>query len=180
MAQTTNKFPLSRITGELLPESSTRFFERLSGTPVTFSTDARGQVTRLSAPLFGTELTFTKTADHAPDPPKPLVPVQLDPKLCDACVGQYEFGLDDLFPDGVKLTIRRQGKGLVGEAADKHGGYGAFEVYPLSETNFFFNMTIVGVQLTFIKNHQGEVTSVIRHVGWLPDRAGKKLGAPKN
>ncbi len=84
----------------------------MSGIPIVFSTDAHGKVTRLRAPLCGSELTFTKTADHAPDPPKPLVPVHLDPKLCDACVGQYEFAPDDLFPAGVKLTIRRQGDGL--------------------------------------------------------------------
>jgi hypothetical protein len=52
---------------------------------------------------------------------------------------------------------------------------GTFDVYPESETNFFFTMTIVGVQLTFIKNDKREVTSVIRHVAWLQDCAGKKL-----
>jgi hypothetical protein len=177
MARTSNKIPLPRITSELLPVSSTQFFDRMFGIPVTFSADARGQVTRLRAPLFGTWLTFARTADRAPDPPKPLVPVRLNAKVCNACVGQYEFGPDDLFPDGVQLKIWRQGDGLAGQAADKHGGYGAFEVYPLSETNLYFNLAIVGVQLNLAKNAQGEVASVIRHVYWLPDRAGKKLSS---
>ena len=109
-----------------------------------------------------------------------LVAVHLAPQLCDAGVGQYEFAPDRLFPDGARLTIWREGDGLVGHAADKNGGYGAFEVYPLSETNFFFNLTVVGVQLSLVKNDRGEVTSVIRHVDIAPDRAGKKLGESKN
>jgi hypothetical protein len=170
-----NKSTLPHITGELLPESETRFFERMSGMPLTFSRDARGKVTLLTAPLFGTQLSFVKISDQAPAPPKPPVAIQLDPKLCDAYAGQYEFAPDDVFPDGIKLTIRRQGDRLVGQASDKNGGWGAFEVYPESETNFFFTLTIVGVQLNFIKNDKGEVTSVTRHVAWLPDCAGKKL-----
>jgi hypothetical protein len=147
----------------------------MSGMPITFSRDARGKVTRLAAPLFGTQLSFVKISDQAPEPPEPPVAIKLDPKLCDACAGQYEFAPDDVFPDGIKLTIRRQGDRLVGRASDKNGNWGAFEVYPESETNFFFTMTIVGVQLNFIKNDKGEVTSVTRHIAWLPDCAGKKL-----
>ena len=175
LPQAANKITLPHITGELLPESETRFFERMSGTPITFSADAHGKITRLTAPLFGTQLSFAKTSDQPSAPLQPLVPIKLDPKLCDACVGQYEFAADNLFPDGIKLTIRRQGEQLIGQASDKNGRWGAFEVYPLSETNFFFTLTHVGVQLNFIKNQQGAVTSVIRRVGWLPDCAGKKL-----
>ena len=171
----TSKVVLPHITGELLPESEARFFDRVSGIPMTFSQDNRGKVVRLTAPLFGTELSFAKVSDQAPEPPKPPVVIKLDAKLCDACDGQYEFAPDDLFRNGIKLTIRRQGNRLVGRASDKNGGWGAFDVYPQSETNFFFTMTIVGVQLTLIKNDRGEVTSVIRHVAWLPDCAGKKL-----
>jgi CubicO group peptidase (beta-lactamase class C family) len=171
----TSKVVLPHITGELLPESETRFFERVSGVPMTFSRDARGKVTRVAAPLFGTKLSFVKTSDQAPEPPKPPVAIKLDTKLCDACAGQYEFAPDDVFPDGIKLTIRRQGDRLVGQTSDKNGGWGAFDVYPESETNFFFTMTIVGVQLSFIKNDKGEVTSITRHVAWLPDCEGKKL-----
>ena len=180
MAHTSSRVTLPRVTGELLPESGTRFFERMSGMPITFATDARGEVTRLRAELFGTGVTFVKSAHPAPDPPKPPAAVSLAPKLCDACVGQYEFAPDDLFPDGVNLTLRREGDRLSGRAADKNASYGTFEVYPLSETNFFFTLTVVGVELNFVKNDRGEVTSVIRHVGWLPDRAGKKLGEAGN
>jgi len=175
LSYATNKVPLPHITGELVPESATRFYERLSGIPITFSRDARGKVTRLTAPLFGTQLSFAKTSDQPPQPPKPLVAIKLDPRLCDACVGQYEFPPDRIFSDGIRLTIQRQGDRLVGRASDKHGGWGAFDVYPLSETSFFFTMTLVGVELHFVKNDKGEVTGVTRHVAWLPVCAGKKV-----
>ncbi len=174
-ARAASKVILPHITGELLPESDARFVERVSRIPLTFSRDSRGKVTRLAAPLFGTVLSFAKISDQAPAPPQPLAAISLDPKLLDACVGQYEFAPDDLFPDGIKLTLRRQGDDLVGQAADKNGRWGTFEVFPLSETDFFLTMTGVGVQLHFRKNSQGEVTSVIRYITWLPSSAGKKL-----
>ena len=147
----------------------------MSRIPLTFSRNSRGQVTRLTVPLFGTELSFAKISDQAPESPKPLAAIKLDPKLLNACVGQYEFAPDDLFPDGSKLTIGRQGEGLVGRAADKNGRWGAFDVFPLSETDCFFTMAGVGVQVHFIKNDKGEVISVIRHIAWLPASMGKKL-----
>jgi CubicO group peptidase (beta-lactamase class C family) len=170
-----SKVPLPHITGELWPESETRFFERMSGIPLTFSRNTGGKVIHVAAPLFGATLSFLKISDQAPEPPKPPVAIKLDAKLCDACVGQYEFAPDDLFPDGIRLTISRQGDRLAGQASDKNGNWGAFDIYPESETKFFFTMTVVGVQLTFIKNDKGEVTSVNRHIAWLPDCAGKKL-----
>jgi CubicO group peptidase (beta-lactamase class C family) len=170
-----NRITLPHITGELLPESGPRFFERLSGVPMTFYRDNRGRVIRLTAPVFGAELSCVKISDQAPDPPQPPVAIKLDAKLCDACAGQYEFAPDDLFPDGVNLNIQRQGDRLIGRASDKNGGWGAFDIHPENETNFFFTLTTVGVRLNFIKNGKGDVTSVVRHVRWLPDCTGKKL-----
>jgi hypothetical protein len=166
---------LPRITGELLPESKSRFFERMSGTPVVFSLDARGKVTGLAAPLFSTQLSFGKAFDQAALPPKPPVAIKLDEKFCDACVGQYEFAPDNFFLDGINLTIWREGDRLLGQASDKNGRWGTFDIYPESETNFFFTLTIVGVQLNLIKNDKGEVTSVVRHSAFSPDSVGKRF-----
>ena len=49
---------------------------------------------------------------------------------------------------------------------------GPFKVYAESETNFFIK--VHAGQLTFIKNHTGEVIAV-REDAWLPDSEGKKL-----
>ena len=161
---------------ELLPQSETRFFNRLTGTPVTFFQDARGKATRLTAHLFGTEFSFGKISDEPPKAPEPLklcVAIKLDTKLLDACVGHYEFAPDAEYPTGIKLKIWREGDQLIGQAWGENVMQGAFDIYPESETNFF--LKIDGSQSTFIKNDKGEVTAVIHHIEGRPDLEGKKL-----
>jgi hypothetical protein len=46
-------------------------------------------------------------------------------------------------------------------------------MYPESETNFFDK--VYCAQRTFIKNEEGQVTSVIHHEAGQPDCEGKKL-----
>ncbi|MGD1020057.1 MAG: serine hydrolase [Verrucomicrobiia bacterium] len=167
---------LPPIAGELLPESETRFFERLSGMPVTFSRDDRGRVTGVTAHYLGNAFSYEKISDQPPkvfEPPKPRVATKLDAKFLDACVGHYEFAPDTVSPTGVKLTIWREGDQLVGQAWGKNVLQGAVDMYPESETNFF--LKIDGAQLTFIKNETGEVTAVIHHQAGYPDSEGKKV-----
>jgi CubicO group peptidase (beta-lactamase class C family) len=170
---------LPPIAGELLPESETHFFERLSGMPVTFSRDARGRVTGLIVHDHGKEFPYEKISDQPPKVPetfKPRVAIKLDSKLLDACVGHYEFAPNAAcIPSGMKLTIRREGDQLVWQAWGKGATRGAIDIYPESETNFFIKINDTDTQLTFIKNDKGEVTAVIHHEVGLPDIEGKKL-----
>jgi hypothetical protein len=163
------------IPVELLPESETHFFNRLTGTPVTFFRDDRNKVTRLTAQLSGAEFSFAKISDQH-------VAIKLNEKLLDACIGQYEFAPDSMIPYGRKLKIWRQGDQLGGQVLDqpgKPGSGGTFDIYPESETNFF--LKIADGQFTFIKNNKGEVTAVIvHHPAGLPDTEGKKLSDPAN
>jgi hypothetical protein len=171
---TVESLPL--VSAELLPESETRFFERMSGIPMTFCRDGHDKVTRLTARISGAELSFKKISNQppkAPEPSKPRAFIELDTKLYDACVGQYEFAPDAAFPTGIKLTIWRQGDQLVGRAVGRNGGGGEFDMYPESETDFF--LKINGAQLTFLKNDRGEATAVIHRIAGLPDSEGKKL-----
>jgi CubicO group peptidase (beta-lactamase class C family) len=154
-SRVTSKWTLPSITGELLPESRTSFFERMSGTPVIFSHDARGKVTGLAAPLFGTKLSFAKIYDQAGAPPKPPVAVKLNEKFLRRLCRPIRICPGRLLSDGINLTIWREGDRLLGKASDKNGRWGAFDIYPESETNFFFTLTVIGVQLTFIKNDKG-------------------------
>ena len=80
-----------RIPAELVAESETRFFERLSGVPITFSRDARGKVTGLTMDYRGRAFSFEKVSDEppkAPEPPKRPVAITVDAKVLDACAGQ--------------------------------------------------------------------------------------------
>jgi len=112
----------------------------------------------------------------APQASTPHIAIKLDAKLLDACVGQYQFPSENVFAIEWKLTIRRQGDQLFGqESTVKNKILAAFEIYPESETNFFFK-TSGPQELTFIKNDKGEGTAVIFHRSQgLPDSEGKKL-----
>jgi pimeloyl-ACP methyl ester carboxylesterase len=109
----------------------------------------------------------------AAETPKPHLAIKLDAKLLDSYVGQYEFPPENFMGGtGITLTIWRQGDQLSGQFAATNRRYGAFDIYPESETNFFGTK---GSQYTFVKNDEG-VTAVIIHSGQgLPDTAGKKL-----
>jgi CubicO group peptidase (beta-lactamase class C family) len=180
-AMGTNSWPidvlLPPVAGELLPESETRFFERLSGMPLTFSRDARGKVTGLTEHYQGKAFSYEKISDQppkAPEPPHRPVSIKLGIKLLDVCAGHYECPPKAMFPTGMKLTIWREGDHLVGQAWGEKVPTGIFDIYPESETNFF-PKTIDWLQLTFIRNDKGEVTSVHYHLVWCPDIEGKKL-----
>ena len=165
------------IPGELLPESESRFFNRLTGMPVTFLRDTQGKATGLIVHIPGAEFSFAKTSDRppkAPEAPKQYVAIKLDPMLLDAFVGQYEFAPVAAYPTGVRLTIRRQGDQLIGDMRGKNIFGGVFELYPESETNLFD--TIYFARYSFRKNDKEEATVGIHY--WGPDLAGKKLSAP--
>jgi serine-type D-Ala-D-Ala carboxypeptidase/endopeptidase len=160
------------VATELLPESESRYIERMSGIPMEFWKDKQGKVTHLRMCAAGNRFAYEKISNHAPEAFRQPVPVKLDPKLYDACAGTYEFDPDELFPDGIRLTLRRQGDQLIGEASDKNGSLGALDIFAESETNLYAS---IGVHLAFDKNSNGEVTRVIRRVQGWPDSTGKKL-----
>jgi hypothetical protein len=113
----------------------------------------------------------------APEAPQSRVAIKLDAKLCDACVGHYEFPPDNVFRNGMKLTIWRQGNQLAGQFLGTGAFQGVVDIYPESETNFFLtiNGKQNGEQLTFIKDDKGEVTAVIDCEPGFPVFEGKKL-----
>jgi len=172
---------LPHITGELLPESESRFFGRTTSMPMIFSRDDRGKVTRITAQVLGATFAHEKISDQPPKayaPPKPRVAIKLDTKLLDACVGQYEFPPNKAFPTGIKATIRREGDQLLWQARGQNIIPGPFNVYAESETNFFIK--VHAAQLTFIKNDKGEVTAVnLQDDAWMPDGVGKILKSEK-
>ena len=171
---------LPTITGELLPESETRLFGRLSGIPITFSRDNTGKVTSLTVQLGGEAFSYEKISDHPPqipEPPKRPIAIKLGTNFLDACVGHYEFATNAAFLTGIKLTLQRQGDQLVSQAWAGDDTDGVVDVYPESETKFFDKF---GNQWTFIKNGKGEVTAVILHGAAFSDYEGKKLKIDQN
>ncbi len=171
---------------ELLPESETRCFERLSGVPMTFAGDARGKVTSLVLHYRGQTFAYDRISDvppKAPETVKPPVIVNLGTNVLDACVGRYEVAPGAAFPKGLKVTVWREGAQLLGRAQHPGGDrvlLGAFPIFPESETNFFEKLT--GAQFRFTKNDQGQVTALTHHytgatLAWFPDWEAKKVSA---
>lgn len=161
--------------GELLPESATRFFERLSGMPVTFFRDPQGRVTGFVAHSHGNALAYERTSDQPPTAPEPLRPrvaVKLNTRLLDACVGRYEFPPDGFSPGGIKVKIWREGDLLLWQAWGERVLPGAIDVLTESETTFF--LKINNARLTFVKDDTGEVTAVVHRLEGWPDIEGKK------
>jgi hypothetical protein len=109
----------------------------------------------------------------APQASTPRVAIKLDAKLLDACVGEYEMVPDNVYGTGVKVTIRRKGDHLVWQAFLENASPSALDLYPESETIFFFKK--YGTQVTFTKDDKGEVMAISRHKPGLPDSVGKKL-----
>jgi len=165
------------IPGELLPESENRFFNRLTGMPVTFLRDRQSKATGLIVRIPGDGFSFAKMTDQppkAPEPPKQPVAIKIDPKLLDAYVGQYELAPAAAYPTGVKLSIQRQEDHLLGDIRGKNIFGGSIELYPGSETNFFDK--IYCAQYAFTKKDNGDATVIIHY--WGLDLEAKKLSAP--
>ena len=169
---------LPRITGEILPETENRFFERLTGMPVTFTRDYQGNVRQLTTNFLGNTFSLEKISPYPPlaiEPLKPRVAIQLDTTILDAYIGRYEFPLHPAFPTGINAMIRRDGEQLIWQAQGTNVIPGPFKIFPQSETEFFLKVT--GGQLSFSRNDDNEeVRSVIiRDDICLPNFEGKKV-----
>jgi CubicO group peptidase (beta-lactamase class C family) len=166
-------------TAELLPESETCFFGRLSGRPVEFSRDCRGLVTGLTMRYLSHTFSYQKISDQppiVPKPVKPLVAIKLDTKLLDAYVGHYEYETNAVLPTGMKTIIWREGDQMITQAWGENVLDGPFEIYPASETVFFDKIT--GAQTIFNTNDGGAITVVVRSPVGYPDCVGKKVLEP--
>jgi hypothetical protein len=101
---------------EILPQSEKRFFERLSGMPLTFSRNNRGKVTGLTLYDQGKPFGYLKISDQPatfPEPPERPIAVKLDTRQLDAYVGHYEQAPCGVFPAGAKVRIWREGDQLI-------------------------------------------------------------------
>lgn len=75
--------------------------------------------------------------------------IQIDPRIFDAYVGEYEL------QPGFVFTISREGDQLWGQAT----GQPRVELFAESEADFF--LKVVDAQITFVRNASGKVTNLI-------------------
>ena len=86
----------------------------------------------------------------------------VDPKAYDAYIGEYE-----VTPSFI-VKVFREGEKLMTQATNQP----AFELFPEGENKFF--LQVVNAKVTFVKDEQGQVTSLIIHQGGR-DTPGKKI-----
>jgi CubicO group peptidase (beta-lactamase class C family)/uncharacterized pyridoxamine 5'-phosphate oxidase family protein len=82
----------------------------------------------------------------------PKLDTKVSPKAFDAIVGRYDYG-------GAILAVTREGDKLFAQLS----GQPKFEIFPKSETNFFWK--VVEAEVTFVKNEKGQVTKAIHKQG---------------
>jgi serine-type D-Ala-D-Ala carboxypeptidase/endopeptidase len=91
--------------------------------------------------------------------PKDKTAAKVDVKIYDTYVGKYELAPNVVF------TVQRQGDRLMVQLT----GQPFFEVFPESETKFFYK--VVDAQLTFVKDGNGDMKSLILHQNGLNQEA---------
>ena len=90
-------------------------------------------------------------------------PITIDPKLLDSFVGKYEFG-----PNAI-ATVTREGDAIRWRGGNRM----PVTLVPLSQTQFFAKET--ETEMMFVKNENGQVTSVVLRLGSCQDSKAKKI-----
>jgi D-alanyl-D-alanine-carboxypeptidase/D-alanyl-D-alanine-endopeptidase len=85
------------------------------------------------------------------EPPKEHKAIQIDPKIFDAYVGEYQLA------PGFGLVFSREGDKFFVQPT----GQNKAEILPESETDFF--LVVADAQVTFVKDDKGQVTEVVLH-----------------
>ncbi len=99
------------------------------------------------------DIGFYLLDNRLPRPAKRRVEVPIEPETLDLYPGEYQIA------PGFTLTVTREGDKLLVRATGQPG----FQVYPSSETEFFYK--VVDAQITFVKDSAGQVTGLVLHQG---------------
>jgi D-alanyl-D-alanine-carboxypeptidase/D-alanyl-D-alanine-endopeptidase len=99
------------------------------------------------------DIGFYLLDNRLPRPAKRRVEIPITPEVLHLYPGEYQLA------PGFTLTVTREEDKLFVQAT----GQPRFQVYPLSETEFFYK--VVDAQITFVKDSTGRVTGLVLHQG---------------
>jgi CubicO group peptidase (beta-lactamase class C family) len=117
-----------------------------------------GKIAHGIAGFYNAELSPLPPA-IPPDTQK--IDTQVDPKLLDTYVGEYELA------PGFTITIIKEGNDLFGQAT----GQSKFQLYPETTTKFF--LKVVDAKIEFFKDASGKVTHLMLYQNG--EHQGKKI-----
>ena len=157
---------------EVYPETESRFFYRVISAQLEFVRE-RGVVTGLVLHQGGLEQkmarvspeeaarTTARIRETLAEQQRPRALAQIDAQVLDRYVGRYQI-------DGQRiLAVSAEQGRLYVDITDQP----RFEVYPESETTFFW--TVVAAQITFVTAPDGRVTHAILH------QSGRNIPMPR-
>lgn len=133
---------------EIFPKSETEFFWKVVDAQITFVKNEEGEVVYAIHRQGGREFEAPKLKEESP--------ANVDSTA--AYVGRYAYAV---------LTVTKEGDRLFAEMT----GQPKFEIFPKSETEFFWK--VIDAQVTFVKDENDDVVKVIHHQG------GMEIEAPK-
>ena len=128
---------------EIYPTSETEFFFKEIDAQITFVKNTNNQVTHL---------VFQQKGNHIAKKINRIV-VNVDPKIYDSYIGQYEFE----FKPGFILTVTKKNNELFVQPP----GEKKIALYPESESNYFCKVDYGTI--SFVKNESNKVTHLIVH-----------------
>jgi hypothetical protein len=137
------------------PEAKDKFFFEYNHTiTMTFVRNEQGEVIEHVVHQMGEDGTAKKlSGEKAAKLLAEREPVEVDPKIYDDYVGEFE-----LMP-GFIITITVEDDRLFTQAT----GQEKVEIYPRSETEFF--LKVADAQITFVRDDSGEANELILHQG---------------
>ncbi|HKS38072.1 MAG TPA: serine hydrolase [Verrucomicrobiae bacterium] len=139
---------------EIFPKSETNFFWKVVEAEVTFVKNEKAEVTGAIHKQGGQTINAPKLGD--------VKTVKVDSKVYDAYTGKYDYGQGKAI-----MNITREGERLFAQLT----GQPKFEIFPKSETEFFWK--VINAQVTFVKNQDGQVTKAIH------EQSGNRFDAPR-
>ena len=117
---------------------------------ISFEKNAQGEVTHSILHQNGRDMLAKKISSDVPIETGRKI-VELDPKVYEGYVGQYE-----LAPNFI-LTISKEANRLMAQAT----GQPRPKLFPQSKTGFFFKE--LDAQVTFVQSENGKTTHLVLH-----------------
>ena len=146
---------------EIFPEGDHDFFAKVVNAQITFVTTSQGRATELILHQGGRD-QHAPRVEGATAEPKEHKEVQVDPKIFEGYVGNYQLA------PNFSIAITREGDHLFEQATNQP----KFEIFPESNKDYF--LKVVDAQITFVTDAQGRATELILHQGGADQHAKRR------
>lgn len=130
---------------EIFPETEEKFFAKIVDVRIEFLVNENEEVAELNFQQSGVTFSCPRADIEEKEP------IDIDSKIYDDYLGQYQLGENLIF------TISREGDRLFAQLT----GQEAFEIFPTSETEFFYK--VIDAQISFVRDEKGNVEGLILH-----------------